>query len=71
MAQMSKLNSSNILTAQLDLFQEEHVLPGVSTKFSVVSADDALTEARSNQVQMTVPRDYSQAANAEFCAAAL
>lgn len=70
-AQLSKLNASNALTAQLDLFPEDHVLPGVRTKFSAATADDALTDARSNQTEIKVPKDYSQASNAEFCAAAL
>lgn len=67
---MQKLNPSNVLTAQLDLFPEEHVLPGVRTK-TAATASEALTDAKNEGVEVNIPKDYSSATGAEFCASAL
>lgn len=68
--QIQKLNSSNVLAAQLDVFPEELVLQGVRTQ-SAARAFEAVTTARSEGIKIEIPTDYSSAAGAEFCASAL
>lgn len=67
---LSKLNTSNMLAAFLDLFSDDHPLPGIRTNFST-SAEESLKDAREAEVDLAVPKDYEESANGEFCAAAL